>query len=137
MKTSNVEWGWMPSHSERAYGPFSTRDEAVEDAHAHGYGLNDGIIVGVCIWADPVAALPSMDEFLERLEDYAQHNGFGFWDDEVFEVQNPKDARAEFDVILRTWAEKHMSANCWTLIPNSDLPALSGAAVAGDESEEG
>jgi hypothetical protein len=96
MKTSE-QWGWMQTHSDRAYGPFDSREEAVADADAHDYSPNDGIVFGRCVWADPESVLPSMDEFVEKLDESAYDNDFSFWEDEVFDVRDPENVRKYFD----------------------------------------
>lgn len=113
------EWGWSVREDDRAYGPFSSREEAVEDAKKNSKKPLDRVIFGRCLWANPVSHLPSMSDFLEELEDSAYNNGFSFWEDEIFSVDTWEVAEKEFDEMLKNWADKYVKGSCWQLIPEN------------------
>jgi hypothetical protein len=118
-----IEWGWMIRNAEHAHGPFDSREEAVEDAkdYCHNTSL-DGVIYGICRWGDPKTYLPDMDELLDRMNEVAYDDEFGFFDDEIFDVSSKEDAKnadIELETFLRAWADRWINSNAWILEPES------------------
>lgn len=113
-----IEWGWMIENGDIAYGPFNSREDAVEDAQESCRVSMDKVFYGVCRWGDPKSYLISMDEFLDSMNEAAYNDEFGFFEDAIFDFSSPEDAKhaeLEFETFLRSWADKWLSSNAWTL----------------------
>jgi hypothetical protein len=132
--SEKMEWGWMKQDQEQAHGVFPTREEAVKDAEEYSDTPIDKLIFGHCVWADATCYLPSMDEFMDRLNECAYNDDYGFWEDEVFDIccGTPGEAEKAFDEMLKTWAQKYLVGACWTLIPETTA-APSGAGDEGSK----
>jgi hypothetical protein len=114
-----VEWGWMIRGDEHAHGPFCSREEAVEDAKEYCRNTSLGkVVYGTCQWGDPKTYLPDMDELLDRMNESAYDDEFGFFDDEIFDIpskENTKNAELELETFLRAWADRWINSNAWVL----------------------
>lgn len=101
-----VDWCWRIPESELAHGPFSSREQALEDARRESDAVK--VLVGHPEYLRPADWIPSdMDELLERMDMFAYDNGFP-GDDQLFEVpdEDQKEAQADLDRTLAAWASK-------------------------------
>lgn len=116
-KKDDRKWGW--STEDAGYGPFDSREEAIKNA---AETLNpDGeieVAVGRCQFADPVKYLPTdVDEMLENLDMKAADGEYGFWEDEIFDVEQPEEeAQKALTEVLENWAKKYVSSVVWILV---------------------
>ena len=118
-----LKWGWMYIDAEAAHGEFDTREEAIKDAmndkDENGVVTDDSfeLVVGRCVYPDPTNYLDDdLDDLLERMDQRACDGDFGFWEDEIFTVADPKAAQEDLTKALAEWAKKHIrKPDCWTL----------------------
>ena len=109
--TNKVEWFWTEKHSERAQGPFESREKAIEDARAT---LEKGSVVevGKVKRIEPGSYLPDMDDIIEDMDEVALHQDFGWVDDgEIIKVkEGAVDALRDF---LLQWSREYLSIDRW------------------------
>jgi len=119
--TKNAKWGWMVPDAEYVHGPFDTRDAAIEDARReldNPPGESTKIVLGHCRFANPVEAVKvvaDLDAVLERMDEYARDNDFGFYDDNVFEPVDESGAVIALRAALEDWARQWVESSVWTL----------------------
>lgn len=95
-----VQWIWRLVDSERAHGPFATREQAIADAGVTG--------VIQLSHAQPVrseAFMPSIEDILERMAEISADTFC--CDGQVFECSD--NVAAERD--LHAWARRHIHAH--------------------------
>ena len=108
-------YAWAIKGAEHCEGPFETREKAIESA-TRDYGDMPGTIIciGSVSYADPVHYVPTdLDDMLERMDECAVDNEFGFWENEVFE---PKPgAKEALEQTLKAWASHFVTSQVWTV----------------------
>jgi len=113
------EWAWRGDHSEQAHGPFASRDEAMADALQHYAPIDRAtIILGHVRWADPAwYVMDAVEDHLERMDEMAGDNGFGWYDDPIFDIPQKDMVAAQTDLTerLEAWARRWVDSNCWVL----------------------
>jgi hypothetical protein len=111
------EYGWSEIEGDEARGPFDTKEDCIKDAKEYLNPDRDIVIeVGECYYADPVCYIKDdLDQTLEDMDEGAVENEFGFWEDEVFEVNEREKAQEELTEILTKWAKKYVSSSVWCL----------------------
>lgn len=100
---------WYLSADEEIFdvGPFSSREEAVRAAPEElGLEPGEAFWVGVAV---PAASCLSADSVISMLDDHAAEEGPDGHDG--YDVS--PTARAELDVLLAAWAEKHGVQPLW------------------------
>ncbi len=109
--TNKVEWFWTEKHSERAQGPFESKEKAIEDARA---SLKKGSVieVGKVKRIEPEHYLPDQEDIIERMEEGAVFEDFGWVDeDEIIDVKPGADkALREF---MLQWSREYLSIDRW------------------------
>jgi len=89
------EWCWRETGSDVAQGPFSSKDEAVEDARRSSG--KDEVWIGNCAYPDPAstaATAITLDHMLEMMEERAYNDEFAF-DDSIFDIKIERSKQAE------------------------------------------
>lgn len=112
------EWAWTISYDSAAYGPFATRELALEDAQST---LNDDdrdeeeITIGYAVWPDPGKYTSiDMDTLLDRADEAAGDDGCWSDDDTLFELTNASDAETELEKLIQDWARKWVKPTHWS-----------------------
>lgn len=107
------DWGWMFLDSDRAVGPFETREEALADA---GDGIGEGygrmVRVGRVSYPEAGDFLPQLDDVLDWMGESARDSGF-YDDGDLFRTD--RSGAEAFVQVLKSWAEKHVEPTSWTL----------------------
>lgn len=118
--TKNVEWGWMLNGAEEAYGPFATREIAIEDAKQRmrdeeGLPYSVEILLGNCDHPEPENYI-DLDSVLDMMRSAAEEYSYD-GDSEIFEID--LEARAEEE--LEAWARKYVKPVAWILMETEKL----------------
>jgi len=105
------QWCWREKNGEVAYGPFTSREEAIEEAKTSSDSRV--VMIGNVVWPDPVAVAGEMadiDHLMEQMEEYAYDNGLSH-DDSIFDLKtnNAKEAQEGLKKHLRAWAEEFVA----------------------------
>ena len=112
-KKDDRKWGW--STEDAGFGPFDSREEAIQNATDTGEVSE--VAVGRCKFADPVEYLKAdVDEVLENLDMRAADDEYGFWEDEIFDVDNKEEAQKALTEAMEQWAKKYVSSVVWVLV---------------------
>lgn len=132
----NSEWAWMKKGSERAEGPYPTRDDAIRGAKEvlldnEEYSSGMSILVGRCAWLKSgphAAAAVDIGWVLERMDDSAHDSGEGPPDDVVFEEPKDKEqlakAEQELERLMHDWAEKWITPAAWYSVQDEEEVVL-------------
>jgi hypothetical protein len=114
-KAKEKEFCWREKNGERAYGPFPSREAALEDARDLYHGDDrapKSVMIGSCHYAFAPKYVPDFYDVIERIEEVAWDDSFSFWDNgEIFDVAD--GAKEAYDKMLRAWAEKYLSSTVW------------------------
>jgi hypothetical protein len=123
-KKKNV-WAWRDKHSDVPHGLFASRDAAVADARKYYKDVSVDIMVGTAVWPNPSENFPSLDSFLEQLDDSALSNRFSWYGDLIYECKgNYEQAEKALHEVLTEWSSKWIkSADIWT-IDNEEMVTL-------------
>lgn len=116
-----TEYAWAIKGAEHCEGPFPSKKEAVEDAKGE-YGDMPGtvIVIGKVRYADPVHYVPTdLDDIMERMDENAFDNEFGFYEGEIFDAK--KGAKEALEKVLTDWARTFVSSTVWTLDTEEEI----------------
>jgi hypothetical protein len=110
--------GWSEPEGDYARGPFETMEEIIEDVRDYLNPDRDiEIEVGQCMYAMAENYInDDVDEVLERMDEHALDNEFGFYDDEIFNIMGDKEeAQKALTEALTAWARKYVTSSVWCL----------------------
>lgn len=141
----------IDSEDEEVYGPFDTREEAIEAARARrdAFKFDDTeCTVGHCEYADPGCHLTDsqIELMIESLDEFAHEDMFCWVDDDVFDWRT-SDSEESFAHELRDLLRKHVKSKYFlmamdgrekvTLPPNVDDPQRKLCERMSDKSGKG
>lgn len=126
MTDSKNEWAWMPWGGGLAHGPFSSREEALKDAHEH-CDPGEEITVNTIWKPDFCECIDDAVEFIINIDECLDF----CLDDPLFEFSGSMADRdiasAELRSVIKPWAEKWVDKSLdWILKENEKI-------VIGDE----
>jgi hypothetical protein len=110
--TGDVAW----THDRRAE---TWRHESLGELIEYGYsGVGVGSVVFVADKCCPSASrfMVDADHVIDEIACAASDDGGDYADDYVFGISD--EAKAELEVLLTAWAEKHLPAPTWWLCEN-------------------
>jgi len=115
------EWAWMEASGEAAYGPFATREEAVEDARKSTE--SESVVIGKTTKVVPRDWAPGaldVDDILERMDEHAA-DVFSY-DDSVFVLSGGTQEEAEkaLGAMMADWAEEWLDSQCGWYLSGGD-----------------
>jgi hypothetical protein len=117
------EWAWRQLDGYDVYGPFPTREEACHHARLalQGHAIKK-IQVGQVQYANPVSCvLNDLDEHLERMDECACDNDFGWCEDQIFEVADHTAAQEALTAALEQWAERYVTSDQWCVSQTEEV----------------
>lgn len=122
-----AKWYWREHEdAERCNGPFNSKELAIDDAQAEidNENLPQTIVVGKCAFADAENyVMSNLEDTLEQLEENASDD-FSFWDGEVFDVGDPKEAQASLKGFFKKWCAHFVSSSVYTSSGDEEKVAL-------------
>lgn len=112
--------GWSEPKGELARGPFETMEEIIEDVRDYLNPSEDiQIEVGTCMYAMAENFInDDVNDFLEKMDEQAADNEFGFYDDEIFTLKGEvtmKEVQEALSEALTAWAKKYVTSSVWCL----------------------
>lgn len=113
-----AKWYWREHEdAERCNGPFDNKELAIDDAQAEidNDDLPQTIVVGKCAFINAENYIrDNLDDVLEQLEESAGDD-VSFWDDEIFDVGDPKGAQASLTGFFKKWCAHFVSSSVYTI----------------------
>ena len=128
----------IESDCERAFGPFDTRQEAIDAAIEERDEDESGdteCTVGRCDYASAARLFfnESAERILEDVEDCAADNDFGNGEGPVFELVDPENGMANFRGDVRAALRKHFKSTYFIMDGPLETVALSPAPLESEE----
>lgn len=114
------QWAWTEDDSEDAHGPFDSRKRAIEDA-TFGHAIIGIFYVGVIRHIDIDSCLPTLDDILERADEYVADN-YARFDEAV--IESRKGAREKFEEIMKAFTAKYLYTTSWYMSMDEELIGL-------------
>lgn len=104
------EWCWRESKSsESAFGPFASREDAIEEARVADDRPRT-VLISRCAYPDPVfiaGHVIDLGNILESMEEFAHDNEHPY-DDDIFDPVDMAEAEAALKRVVRAWAKVHI-----------------------------
>lgn len=116
------EWCWCEEGDEHCWGPFSSREECLQDARCELGDLLTAPGTKLKIRLGHVKhALPEdhigvrVEDLLEGMDTCATDNEFGCAEESIFQVEDTVAAQASLDKVLQAWAKRWAIGTYWIM----------------------